>query len=62
MSQESEKAAAAFDQTPEAVRESIEQAKRLTERSDELLRKHRKKREEQAAAAKRDAYLRDHPI
>ena len=62
MSQEYEEAAAAFDQTPEALRKSIEQAKRLVERSDDLLKKHRKKREEQAAAAERDAYLRDHPI
>ena len=61
MSQESEKARVAIDQTPEALRESIEQAKRLAERSDDLLRKHRQKLAEQAAVAEREAYLRDHP-
>lgn len=62
MSQESEKAAPAVEQTQEALRESIEQAKRLAERSDSLLKKHRQKLEEQAAAAERDAYLRNHPL
>lgn len=61
VSQESENARVAIDQTAETLRESIEQAKRLAERSDDLLRKHRKKLAEQAAAAEREAYLRDHP-
>lgn len=44
-----------------ALRESIETVRQLTEKSESLLRKHRQQIEQAAAAAERDAYLRENP-
>lgn len=61
MSQKSNDALSQLDQTQAALRESIEQAKRLAEKSDNLLQEHKRKVAQQQASAERDAYLRDNP-
>lgn len=61
MSQKSNEALVQLDETQAALRESIEQAKRLAEKSDNLLQEHKRKIAQQQAAAERDAYLRENP-
>lgn len=61
VSQNSNEALSQLDETQAALRESIEQAKKLAEKSDSLLQEHKRKIAQQQAAAQRDAYLRDNP-
>ena len=51
-----------IEETQEALRESIEQARRLAEKSDGLLQKHKHCIEEQEKAAQRSVFLRDNPL
>ena len=50
-----------IEETQAALRESIETARQLAEKSDFLLQKHKQKIEQDAAAAALDVYLRQNP-
>ena len=61
VNQKSQDSLSEIEETQAALRGSIETARQLAERSDFLLQKHKQHTEQNAAAAERDAYLRENP-
>jgi hypothetical protein len=61
VSQKSNEALSQLDEMQAVLRQSIEQAKQLAEKSDHLLQEHKCRMARQQATAQRDAYLRANP-